>query len=112
MGVSEIYKLVMEADLQIDLGHGKSERSQKTSLGKILSSLRDRQIGGYRVVFGGSKNGAKLWKLIGQEVTEILNEHHEHILAEGKNDQDVYSNISDIIQYNCDLSNINENIIA
>jgi hypothetical protein len=140
VGVSEIYKLVMEADIQIDLGTGKSERSQKTSLGKILSSLRDRQIGGYRVVFGESKNGAKLWKLIGQEVTEILNEHHEHrgdvqshvhssnlleghdkmninehtehILAEGKNDQDVYSNISDIIQYNCDLSNINENIIA
>ena len=78
VGVSEIYKLVIEADIQMDLGNGKSERSQKTSLGKILSSLRDRQIGGYRVVNAGNKNGAKLWKLIGQEVTEILNEHHEH----------------------------------
>jgi hypothetical protein len=141
VGVSEIYKLVMEADIQIDLGNGKSERSQKTGLGKILSSLRDRQIGGYRVVNAGNKNGAKLWKLIGQEVTAgVVNEHHEHrgdvqshvhssklleehhkmninehtehILAEGKNNQDVYSNISDIIQYDCDLFNKNENVLA
>jgi hypothetical protein len=41
--------------------------------------LRDPQIGGYRVVNAGNKNGAKLWKLIGQEVTaEVVNEHHEH----------------------------------
>jgi hypothetical protein len=141
VGVSEIYKLVMESEIQIDLGNGKSERCQKTSLGKILSSLRDRQIGGYRVVNAGNKNGAKLWKLIGQEVTaEVVNEHHEHRedvqshvhsskLLEGhdkmninehtehfggeeKNNQDVYSNISDIIQYDCDLSNKNENVIA
>jgi hypothetical protein len=79
VGVSEIYKLVIESDLQIDLGNGKSERSQKTSLGKILSSLRDRQSGGYRVIHAGNRNGAQLWKLIGQEVSvEIVNEHHEH----------------------------------
>jgi hypothetical protein len=49
--------------------------------------------------------------LEGHDKTNI-NEHTEHILAEGKNDQDVYSNISDIIQYDCDLPNINENVIA
>ena len=134
-------KLVMEADIQIDLGTGKGERSQKTSLGKILSSLRDRQIGGYRVVNAGNKNGAKLWKLIGQEVTaEVVNEHHEHredvqshvhssklleghdkmninehtehILAEEINNQDVYSNISDIIQYTCDIPQTNDIVMA
>jgi hypothetical protein len=41
-----------------------------------------------------------------------INEHTEHILTEGKNNQDVISNISDIIQYDCDLSNKNENVIA
>jgi hypothetical protein len=41
-----------------------------------------------------------------------INEHTEHILAEEKNNQDVYSHISDIIQYTCDLPNINENVIA
>jgi hypothetical protein len=41
--------------------------------------LRDRHIGGYRVVHAGSKNGAKLWKLIGQEVSaEVVKEHHGH----------------------------------
>ena len=134
-------KLVMEADIQIDLGTGKGERSQKTSLGKILSSLRDRQIGGYRVVNAGNKNGAKLWKLIGQEITaEVVNEHHEHredvqshvhssklleghdkmninehtehILAEEINNQDVYSNISDIIQYTCDIPQTNDIVMA
>jgi hypothetical protein len=44
VGVSEIYRLINEADIQIDPGNGKSERSQKTSLGKTLSSLRHRQI--------------------------------------------------------------------
>src|SRR5208337_3589644 len=78
VGVSEIYKLVIADDLPVDLGNGKSERSQKTSLGKILSSLRDRQIGEYKVVHPGSKDNAKLWKLVRQEVTGILNEHHEH----------------------------------
>jgi len=60
VGVSEIYKLVMDGDIQIDLGNGKGERSQKTSLGKIRSSLRDRQIGEYRVVHAGSKDNGKL----------------------------------------------------
>jgi hypothetical protein len=132
-------KLIMEADIQIDLGTGKSERSQKTSQGRILSSLRDRQIGEYRVVNAGNKNGAKLWKLIGQEVTSgnehhehrgdvqshvhssklleghdkmNINEHTEHILAEGKNNQDVYSNISDIIQYTCDIPQTNDIVMA
>ncbi|MGA2735283.1 MAG: hypothetical protein ABSG35_22135 [Syntrophobacteraceae bacterium] len=79
MGVSEIYKLIMEADIQIDLGNGKSERSQRTSLDKIVSSLRDRQIGGYRVIHTGSRHGSQLWKQIGQDVTaKVVKEHHEH----------------------------------
>jgi hypothetical protein len=139
VGVSEIYKLIIEADLPIDLGNGKGERSQKTCLGKILSSLRDRQIGECRVVHAGSKNGAKLWKLIGQEVTsgnehhehrddvhkdvhssKLLEEHHkmninehtEHYLVEEKIDQDDISNLSDIIQYTCDLSKKNDIVLA
>jgi hypothetical protein len=139
VGVSEIYKLIMEADLPIDLGNGKSVISQKTCLGKILSSLRDRQIGEYKVVYGGSKNGAKLWKLIRREVTsgnehpehredvqlhvhsskllEIhdimnINEHPEHFGGVEKKYQNDISNISDIIQHTCDTSNTNENALA
>jgi hypothetical protein len=141
VGVSEIYKLIMESDLQIEIGNGKSERSQKTSLGKILSSLRDRHIGGYRVVNAGNKNGAQLWKLIGQEVTvEVvnehpehrgdvqthvqaskllkghdkmnINEHTEHFLAEEIIHQDIVSNISGIIQYSCDMSKKNDIVLT
>ncbi len=140
VGVSEIYELVIGSDIQIDLGNGKSVRSQKTSLGKILSSLRDRHIGEYKVVHAGSKDNAKLWKLVGQEVTGILNEHHEHredvklhvnpsksleegykinmdehnehFGGEGKYFQDDSLNVSDTIQYTCYISNTNENVIA
>jgi hypothetical protein len=69
VGVSEIYKLIIESDLQIDLGNGKSERSQKTSLGKIFSSLTDIQIGGFRVIHAGHRNDARLWKLICQDIS-------------------------------------------
>jgi len=141
VGVSELFGLINESDLQIDLGNGKNERSQKTSLGKILSSLRDRQIGGYRVIHAGNRNGSQLWKLIGREVTaEVVNEHHghrgdvqshvhssklldghhkmninghpEHFGGEEKYDLDVSSNISDTIQYSCDIPNTNENVMA
>ena len=72
MGVSELFGLINAAEINIDLGEGKGERAQKTCLGKVLSSLRDRQFGGYKVVHAGKKNGAQLWKLL---ITSLISEH-------------------------------------
>jgi len=88
VGVSDIYKLVIENDIQLDLGNGKGERGQKTSLGRILSSLRDRVIGEYKVIFVGSKNRANLWRLVGKKITLILNEY------DGSGDGDVGGDIT------------------
>ena len=106
-----------------------------------MSSLRDLQIGGYRVVNAGNGNGAQLWKLIGQEITAVvvnehpehrddvqshvqssklleghdkmnINEHTEHFLAEEIIHQDIVSNISDIIEYTCDMPKINDIVLT
>lgn len=137
VGVSEIYRLITDSDIPIDLGNGKSERSQKTTLGKFLPSLRDRKIGEYQVVRAGNKNGAHLWKLVSHDITNSLTEHHEHIddvqvdvhysnlLEEHdkmninehpehfgggeKNNDDV---ISDISQQTCDIPQQTNNILS
>jgi len=54
----ELYDL---AEL-LDLGSG-SERSQRTRLGKLLGSARDRQFGGLRIEKGGVAHGLQRWRL-------------------------------------------------
>jgi len=63
VGVNEIYKMVTEKDIPVDLGRGSSERSQKTKMGIWLSRLRDNQIGQLRVIPGPARHGAKTWRL-------------------------------------------------
>lgn len=46
----------------LDLGEGL-ERSQRTRLGKLLASVRDRVFGNYRVSRGRQKDGAQMYRL-------------------------------------------------
>ena len=67
IGAAEVYLMVVDPDggdpIDIDLGRG-SERSQRTTLGKRLLKLRNRHIGGYRIVKTGTRQGAQLWRLV------------------------------------------------
>ena len=65
IGVSQVYELAFppEGD-PLDLGiPDGNERSQKTSLGRLLSARRDRQFGNFRLSLGREKHNAKLWYL-------------------------------------------------
>ena len=62
VGVSELWPLIEEGEIPMELGSG-AERSQKTRLGKLLVSIRDRQFGPYRVVKAGESSGANRWRL-------------------------------------------------
>lgn len=81
VGASDIFEMLQEATgVEVDLGRG-SERSQKTRLGNLLKSIRDRRfdIGSddaplnVQVVSAGRYKRAQLWKLrqIGREIIEI-----------------------------------------
>jgi hypothetical protein len=69
--VSDLHALASEADSSLDLGDG-TEKSQKVSLGKKLSSMRDRQFGlevgetttTVRLVDGGQQNHTQMWRLV------------------------------------------------
>ena len=63
VGVRELWPLVSGDELiAVPLGN-KSERSQRTALGRLVANLRDRTIDGYRVVKGGTRKRAQLWRL-------------------------------------------------
>ena len=63
VGVKDLFELIEEKDIPIDLGDSKSDKGIKVKLGKLLSSLRDRQFGRYRIVKGKTYQRAQLWKL-------------------------------------------------
>jgi len=63
VGVSDLWLLIREVALAIDLGD-KGQRSEKTKLGFRLGTLRDRQIAGFSIQSAGERQGAQLWKLI------------------------------------------------
>lgn len=62
VGVAELYDLVLEKDIPIDLGSGL-DRSQKIRLGINISKMRQRQFGSYRIVSVRQKNHAQRWIL-------------------------------------------------
>ncbi len=45
VGTAELYRLIMEQELEFDLGKNTSVRAEKTSLGKALHRLRGRHFG-------------------------------------------------------------------
>jgi putative DNA primase/helicase len=75
VGVSDLFVVAAALDPPLDLGEG-SERSQKTTLGKLLSPLRDRQFQfaaseaspqhpqSVRLVAGGRAHRAQGWRLL------------------------------------------------
>jgi hypothetical protein len=62
VGVADLYQLVLEKDIPIELGSG-TERSQKIRLGIQISGKRQRQFGPYRIVYVSRKNHSHLWRL-------------------------------------------------
>ena len=63
VGVAELFPLAQELE-DFDLGHGVTERAQKTVLGKALGKRRDMVIGDYTVVRAGVQKRATLWRLL------------------------------------------------
>lgn len=63
VGVKELWPLVDDPD-PIDLGLGRGdERALKTTLGRRLQQLRDRQFGSLRIVPVKKRQRAQLWRL-------------------------------------------------
>lgn len=62
VGVAELYDLVVDKDIPIELGPGL-DRSQKIRLGLQLSKMRQRQFGNYWIVSAKQKNHTQRWKL-------------------------------------------------
>jgi putative DNA primase/helicase len=64
VGVNELYPLVKNKFIPLELGKNQSEHSERSAMGKILSGLRDRRIGQYRIQPSGTKQGAQQYRLI------------------------------------------------
>ena len=75
VGVNELYPLIKNNFIPLDLGANRLERSEKTTLGKTLAGLRDRRIGRYSIHQEGTKQGARQYRLILVE-NEPPNEVH------------------------------------
>ena len=89
VGCTELFELINKYDLPIDLGN-RSDKGQRTRLGAILSSLKDRQFGDYRIVLVGTKKHAKQWQLevvnLNQGSPEVHHEvHHGKLLNQLNN---------------------------
>jgi len=66
VGVSDLYDIVapiMDDPIDLNLGNGP-ERSQKTTLGRLLMQNRNRRFGDLVITAGGKKHGAQQWKLV------------------------------------------------
>jgi hypothetical protein len=62
IGAAELYQLVLEKDIAIELGSG-SDRSQKIRFGIQLSNMRQRKFGQFRIVFAKQQNHAQKYRL-------------------------------------------------
>jgi putative DNA primase/helicase len=75
VGVNELYPLIKNNFIPLDLGKSTLEHNEKTALGRLLPKLRDRQFGQYRILQEGPKQGAQQYRLILVE-NEPPNEAH------------------------------------
>jgi hypothetical protein len=62
VGVADLYYLVHDKDIPIDLGSG-SDHSQKIRLGKKISNMRQRKFGRLRIVFAKQQNHSQKYRL-------------------------------------------------
>jgi hypothetical protein len=61
VGVGDLFNLIT-SDLPLDLGD-KGERSQRTKLGRLIGSMRDRCFAGYRIVAALPEKRVARWQL-------------------------------------------------
>jgi len=92
VGVSELYSLIFNQDIPLDLGHG-NERGQRTRLGQLLATLRDRQFDNFRVVCCGTKKRANQYRLKPAHIQEVE-----------KKDADVHQGSPDVHPKNIELN--------
>lgn len=67
VGISDLWSVVVPANGDaIDLGLGELEKdkSVRTKLGRRLGEMHDRQFGDLRIVKGGKRKHAQLWRLV------------------------------------------------
>ena len=63
VGVSELFTIVRDFEIPLEFGGGESERGQKISFGKYLQRLRSRNIAGFKILRGKTKNNSQTWSL-------------------------------------------------
>jgi hypothetical protein len=63
VGVAELFVLVQDNDVPIDLGPG-SERSQRTRLGKAIGRIEGRRFGALRLERAAARGRAAKWQLL------------------------------------------------
>lgn len=65
---TELHRLALSADLLLEVLGDRGEHSQKTRLGRALGSVRDRQVGRWRITLDGeARSRALLWRLVPAE---------------------------------------------
>jgi hypothetical protein len=62
VGTADLYHLVHDKDIPIDIGSG-SDHSQKIRLGKKISNMRQRKFGRLRIVFAKQQNHSQKYRL-------------------------------------------------
>jgi hypothetical protein len=62
VGAAELYQLVLDKDIPIDLGSG-SDHSKKIRIGKKTSKMCQRLFGQLRIVFAKQQNHAQKYRL-------------------------------------------------
>jgi putative DNA primase/helicase len=68
VGVSDVYPLIEPdgtnpIDLGLDKGKGRDDKAQRMALGKRLSQVQGRIIGGFRILPAGTFHHAQQWRL-------------------------------------------------
>ncbi len=63
VGVTELYSLIIENELPINMGKSQNVHSQKTWLGNFLRKLKDVHVERFRIIAGGTRKRAQLWRL-------------------------------------------------
>jgi len=92
VGTSELFELINKYDLPIDLGN-KTDKGQRTRLGMILTSLRDRQFGEYRIAAAGTRKHAKLWQLVCVDPPVVNGNQNQPEVHQGFNEDVHQSNL-------------------
>lgn len=104
VGAAQLYPLVDKYEIPLELGNSGNDRGRKTRFGKILASLRDRQIGNYRISIIGSKDRAKQYRLTLTAESPnpaVVNESTRHSETDMQTDSPSRSSLEDDKSHEC-----------